>query len=456
MMLSEGAIKRFASGLRGGVIRKGDPLYEEARKVWNAMIDRKPQLIVRCQGTVDVVHAVNFARDHGLPLSVRGGGHNIAGNAICDDGLVVDLSPMKEIRVDAQRRVATAQPGVTWKELDEKTQAFGLATPGGFISSTGIAGLTLGGGIAWLMRKHGLACDNLLGVEIVAADGRVLRASADENPDLFWAVRGGGGNFGVVTSFEYRLHPLPGPFLGGAVIHPLERGHEVFRFFRKVMEGAPDDLMALPALLPSPQGVPVSGIVAAYFGSIKDGERALRPLREFGPPLADQIQPITYTTLQTIFDPFYQSGFRNYWKSSFLSDLTDEAIDTIVRYYRMVPSPRTIVYLEAFGGAVARVGRDETAFDHRDVAFNLNITSAWSDPAEDEANIAWTRALWKSLQPFFSRRVYVNYLGEEKDEGPDRIIDAYGKAKYGRLAVLKKKYDPGNLFHFNQNINPAA
>ena len=454
MAVAEDAVGRFASSLKGDLIREGDADYGEARKGWNAMVDRKPAMIARCRATADVVNAVNFARYYGIPLSVRGGGHNVAGNAMCDDGLVIDLSLMKDVRVDPERRVATAQGGATLRDLDLKTQAFGLATPGGIVSSTGIGGFTLGGGLGMLMRKYGLACDNLLGVEIVTADGRVLNANARENPDLFWAVRGGGGNFGVVTSFEYRLHPL-GKILFGPVIHPLERARDVLRFYRNFVEGAPDELTTDAALLRGPDGSLVAAIVPAYSGPIEDGERVLRPLREFGPPVADQIQPIAYMDHRALFDAYYPSGLRHYWKSSFLAELTDEAIDTIVRHFAQVRCPLPSVALEALGGAVARVGRDETAFDHRDAPFNVIITASWTDPAEDAIHRAWARELWQALQPYSTGGVYVNYLGAEKDEGRDRVQAAYG-TKYDRLAVIKRNYDPDNLFRFNQNIRPGG
>ena len=455
MPVAEDVVRQFASSLKGELIREGDAAYQVARKIWNAMIDRRPAMIVRCWGTYDVVNAVNFARYHGIQLSVRGGGHNVSGNAVCDGGLVIDLSTMKEIRVDPERRVAFAQGGVTWGELDAKTQEHGLATTGGIVSSTGIAGLTLGGGLGWLMRKHGLTCDSLLGAEIVTADGRILRADARENSDLFWAVRGGGGNFGVVTSFEYQLHPV-GKILGGPLIHPFERAQEVLRFFRKFTEGAPDELMAFAALTHSPQGARVALLLVAYFGEIEDGERVLRPLREFGPPLVDQVGPIAYTNLQRILDPAYGPGARNYWKSNFLTDLSDEAIRTIVQHYAEFDSPQSDVVIELGGGAVGRVGKEETAYDHREGHLNFEILARWTDPSEDEANRAWARRFWEAMQPFSTGRVYVNYLGEEREEGFERIKSAYGPDKYERLVALKRKYDPENLFRFNQNIKPGG
>ncbi len=450
MRMNMGAVEGFAEGLDGDVLRPGETGFEEARTLWNAMIDKKPALIVRCRTTSDVVRAVNFARDGALPLAVRGGGHNVSGLALCDDGLVIDLSPMKGIRVDSERRAATAQAGTTWGEFDRATQAFRLATTGGVIPATGIAGLTLGGGFGWLMRKHGLACDNLLAAETVTADGRVLRANAEENPDLFWGLRGGGGNFGVVTSFQFRLHPVS-EILGGAIVHPLNRARAALRFYRKFTEGAPDELTTFAGLSSTPDGTPVAIILPAYFGPADEGERILRPLREFGPPLIDDVDRIWYEDLQKMLEPSYPAGLRNYWKSSFLTDLNAEAIDTIAEHFAAVPSTRTSVLLEHFGGAIARIGRDETAFDHRDAEFNFTITSIWAEPAEDEANVRWTRELWQAMQAFSAGRVYVNYLGEE----PERVREAYG-SKYDRLVALKRKYDPSNLFRYNQNIRPDA
>lgn len=454
MRLTEEIVERFASGLKGELIRDSDAAYDEARKIWNGMIDRRPAMIARCQGTDDVVSSLNFAREHGIPLSVRGGGHSLSGNAVCDDGLVIDLSLMKEVRVDPERRVAVAQGGATLRDLDLKTQEFGLATTGGIVSTTGIAGYTLGGGLGYLMRKHGLASDNLLGVEIVTADGRVLNANERENSDLFWAVRGGGGNFGVVTSFEYRLHPVD-KILFGPVIHPLERARDLLRFYGKFMEGAPDELQAYAALLAGPEGMRVAAVVAGYVGPIEEGEQVLRPLREFGPPIADQIQPMAYVDHRGLFDAYYPPGFRNYWKSSFLTELSDGAIETMVDHFKRAPPPRPAVALEPLGGAVARVGRDETAFDHRDALFDYIITASWTDPTEDETQKGWVRGLWKALQPYSSDRVYVNYLEEEKDEGADRVKAAYGR-NYDRLAAIKRRYDPENLFRSTQNIRPGG
>jgi FAD/FMN-containing dehydrogenase len=454
-VLGEPVVTRFRDDLRGELLRPGDAGYDGARAVWNGMIDRRPAFIARCAGAVDVVRCVNFAREHGLLVAVRAGGHNVAGNAVCDDGLMIDLSPMRGIRVDPVRRTVRAEGGVIWGELDRETQAFGLATPGGFVSSTGVAGLTLGGGIAWLMGKYGLACDNLLSVDIVTADGRFLTASTTENEDLFWGVRGGGGNFGVVTSLEFRLHPVGPMVLGGLLVHPVSRAREVHRAFQEVTHVAPDELIALIALLNLPEVGPAVGIGVCYNGPIAEGERVLHDLRQFGPALADQIAPMPYTQVQTLFDPMYPRGRRTYWKSNFLSSMDAAAVDTMVEHFRNSPSSLSHSFLEGFTGAVRRVGREETAFAQRDSDYNFTLIALWTDPAEDEMHIRWGREYWQAMQPFSAGGVYVNYLGSAADEGEERVKAAYGPAKYARLAGLKKKYDPANMFRLNQNISPA-
>jgi FAD/FMN-containing dehydrogenase len=453
-MLEESVVG-FRTDLRGELLRPGEAGYDGARSVWNGMIDRRPALIARCAGAADVVRCVNLAREHGLLVSVRGGGHNVSGNAVCDDGLMIDLSPMKSIRVDPVRRTVRAEGGVIWGELDRETQAFGLATPGGFVSTTGAAGLTLGGGIAWLMGKYGLACDNLLSVDIVTADGRLLTASTTENEDLFWGVRGGGGNFGVVTSLEFRLHPVGPIVLAGLLIWPVTRAKEVHAAFQELLHSAPDELIALIALLNLPEVGPAVGIGVCYNGPTGEGERVLRHLRQFGPPLADQIAPMPYTQVQGLFDPLYPRGRRNYWKSNFLSFLNDDAVDTMVEHFRKAPSPLSHSFLEGFTGAVRRVEREETAFGQRDSDYNFTLIAMWTDPAEDELHIRWGRDYWRAMQPFSADGVYVNYLGPAAEEGEERVKAAYGPAKYGRLAALKKKYDPANMFRLNQNIRPA-
>lgn len=449
--LGEAVVAGLRAAIRGEVITPNDAGYDEARAVWNGMIDRAPALIVRCTDESDVITAVGFARAHDLLLAVRGGGHSAAGLAVCDGGIVIDLSRMKGIAVDPVRRTVRAQGGVTWGELDRETQTFGLATTGGAISTTGIAGLTLGGGLGWLMRSHGLACDNLLSVEMVTADGRLLTVSEHEHADLLWGVRGGGGNFGIVTSFEFRLHPVE-TVLAGMLVHPLERAGEVLRFYRDFTRSAPDELTVFASLMTTPEGVPVLALVVCYNGPVVAGEEALRPLRSFGPPIADQIAPMPYTQLQSMLDEAFPHGLQVYWRSHFLSGLEDTAVDAIVARIASVSSPLTAVLIEQLGGAVSRVGHDATAFQHRSARFNLAIITRWTDPAGSAPHIAWTRDLWDALRPFASG-VYVNYLGVE--EGQDRVHDAYGATTYERLTRLKAQYDPTNLFRLNQNITPS-
>ncbi len=445
-------LRGLETSLRGEVLRPGHPGYDPARMLFNAMIDKRPGLIVRCREVPDVVRAVEFARTHHLLVAVRGGGHNVAGKALCDHGMVIDLSAMKGIDVDPAARTVRAEAGLTWAEFDRETQAHGLATTGGFISTTGIAGLTLGGGLGWLMRKYGLTCDNLRSVEIITADAQLRTADATENPDLFWAVRGGGGNFGVVTSFEYQLHPV-GQMLAGIVFFPLEQAPEALRFYRELMSTAPDELMAYAVLLTSPEGIRLFAIPVCYVGPLEAGEQILRPLRSFGRPAADLVRPMAYLEIQSMFDAGFQSGRLNYWKSSFLRELTDKAIDTMVAQFAAVPSPLSAVAIEPFGGAVSRVGIDETAFPHRHAPYSLVITGMWTDPAESATQIRWTREFWNAMQPFSTEAVYVNYL--DTDDA-DRVQAAYDAATYQRLQLLKERYDPGNFFRVNQNIRPAT
>jgi FAD/FMN-containing dehydrogenase len=416
------------------------------------MIDRRPALIVRCRETSDVVRALGFARKHHLLVAVRGGGHNVAGQALCDGGMVIDLSGMKRIQVDPAARTVRAGAGLTWGEFDRETQEHGLATTGGFISSTGIAGLTLGGGLGWLMRKYGLACDNLRSVEIVTADGQVRVANASENSDLFWALRGGGGNFGIVTSFEYRLHPV-GQMLAGVVFFPLEHAVAALRFYRDLMATASDELMAYAVFLTSAEGVRLFAIPVCYVGPLEIAEEALRPLRSLAGVATDLVRPMTYREIQSMFDPALPAGRLNYWKSNFLRDLSDGAIETLVAYFADAASPFSTVALEPFGGAVGRVGPDETAFPHRHADFSLVILGIWTDRAESATHIGWVRAFWQAMQPFSSEAVYVNYLDSDDT---DRVQAAYGTTTHQRLRLLKERYDPENFFRVNQNIGPAT
>jgi FAD/FMN-containing dehydrogenase len=461
-VLSETTVEGLKKSLRGILIRRGDEDYDQARAVFNAMIDRHPALIIRCAGVADVIDSVNFARDNNLRLAVRGGGHNVTGSAVCDGGIVIDLSQMKGMRIDPVARTVRTEPGLSWGELNHDLQMFGLGASGGFVSITGIPGLTLGGGFGWLVRKHGLAMDNLLGVDIVTADGRFLTASSTQNSDLFWGVRGGGGNFGVVTSLEFQVHPV-GTVLGGLVIHPVTSARDVLRLLRENVETVPDELTwgillftvpPVPFLPEKMHGVPVIAIGVCYAGPIEEGERVLKPLRDFGRPLADAIHVMPYSAAQTMADVLWPPGHHNYWKSSFLKDLSNEAIERIADHFATVPSSQTVVLVEHDGGgAISRIGRDETAYAHRDLTYNFLISSEWADHADSERNIRWTREFWEAMQPFLAKAVYVNYTS---DEGDEVIKAAYAGNVYERLVALKNTYDPTNLFRLNQNIKPTV
>jgi FAD/FMN-containing dehydrogenase len=449
-------IQDFKTSLSGQLILPEHPSYNEVRKVWNEMIDKRPALIIRCAGTADVIKSVKFARANNLLVSVRAGGHNVGGKAVCDNGIMIDLSLMKGIWVDPYRQIAVAQAGIRLGEFDRETQAFGLATTLGVISNTGIAGLTLGGGVGWLARKYGLACDNLLSVDIVTADGQFLKASDKENQDLFWGIRGGGGNFGIVTSFEYKLHCVGPQVLAGMVLYPFEKAREVLKFYRNYSASIPDEMNTVCGLLTSPEGHPVVAIVVCYHGpSIDAGQQKLQPLREFGPPIADLIRPMSYVEAESMLDlTLPPSGFRSYWKSHFLKEISDQAIDTLIAHFVKVPSPRTAIIFQQFGGAVSRVRGDATAFGHRqDGEYDFIIFSLWQNFSDDNANISWTRGLWDVMKPFSAGGVYVNNLGDDEPEG--RVRAAYGP-NYDRLVALKNKYDPTNLFRLNQNIKPIV
>jgi FAD/FMN-containing dehydrogenase len=450
-LIDDATIQALKAHVRGAVLCPGDAGYETARKVWNAMIDKRPALIVRCTGVADVMAAVHFAREHELLVSVRGGGHNFAGYATCDGGIVIDLSPMQGIHVDPQRRTARAQGGVTWGAFDHETQAFGLATTGGTDPTTGIAGLTLGGGMGWLHGKYGLTCDNLLSADVVTAEGQLLTASATEHPDLFWGLRGGSGNFGIVTSFEYQLHPV-GPLLGGMVLHPFAKAADVLRFYRDYSKEAPDELTAAAGVLTGQDGHLMVGIVVSYCGSLPEGERILKPLRTFGPPVHDAIRPMTYHEVQQLLYVF-EANVQSYLKAGFLRGLSEEAIDTLVAHSATKTSPMSAVALLPISGVAARAASDATAFVHRQHHHHLFLISQWRDPAESERHIRWTREFWAAMQPFATVGVYVNELGY--DEGEDRFRAAYG-ANYDRLVQLKNRYDPTNVFRLNPNIRPTV
>lgn len=453
--INDTIIQEFRVSLSGQLLLPEHPDYNAARKVWNAMIDKRPALIVRSMGVADIIKCIKFSRANNLLISVRAGGHNVGGKAVCDNGIMIDLSLMKGMWVDPSRKVACAQPGLRLGEFDRETQAFGLATTLGVNSNTGIAGLTLGGGVGWLARKYGLTCDNLLSVDIVTADGQFLKASDMENEDLFWGIRGGGGNFGIVTSFEYKLHPIGPQVLAGMVLHPFEKAREVLEFYRNYSSSIPDDMNTVCAFLTSPEGRPVVAIVVCYHGPSPDeAQRVLRPLREFGPPIADLIRPMSYVEAQSMLDlAIPPSGLRSYWKSHFLKEIPDQAINTLIAHFSKVPSSRTAALFQQFGGAASRVREDATAFGHRkDGEYDFIILSLWQNPSDDNANIHWTRGLWDAMKSFSPGGVYVNNLGDDEPEG--RVRAAYGR-NYDRLVALKNKYDPTNLFSLNQNIKPV-
>jgi FAD/FMN-containing dehydrogenase len=454
-------LEPLRDSIHGPVIGPDDEGYDEARSIWNGAIDRRPACIARCTGVADVVAAVGFARQRELLVAVRSGGHGVGGHALCDRGLVIDLSPMKGIRVDPATCTARAEAGVLWGELDRETQLHGLATVGGIVTHTGIAGLTLGGGIGWLMRKHGATVDNLVSVDLVTADGEIVVASEDENPDLFWGLRGGGGNFGIVTSFEYRLHPVGPIVLAGPIFHALEDAPEVLRFYRDFIAAAPDELttifdLSVPPPLPSlPEqvhGKPVVMVGACYAGSPDEGGEVVRPLKQFGRPIVDLLEPKPYTALQSMFDPLVPHGWHRYWKSVEVPPLTDAAIDTLVEHASALTSPKSYCIVFHLGGALARGREDETAYSQRDAAHNVNINAVWTeDDVEGDRHVAWARDFFSAMQPHAGRRVYVNFLG---DEGADRVRQAYGARQYERLVELKRAYDPTNFFRLNQNIEP--
>jgi FAD/FMN-containing dehydrogenase len=450
--LNPASIVDLSARFLGVLLRPDQSGYDEVRRVHNGMIDRRPALIAGCLGNADIVDAVNFARTHGLELAVRGGGHNVAGRAVCDDGLMLDMSLMKGIHVDPIRRTARAQGGVTWREFNRETQAHGLATTGGVISSTGIAGLTLGGGLGWLMAKHGLAMDNLVSAEIVTASGDILRTSKDENADLFWGLQGGGGNFGAVSWLEYRLHPV-GTVTSGLIAHPFDRARDVLKFFREITSAVlPDDLTIFGALLHAPDAAQIAVIIVCHCGPLAEAEAALQPIKKFGTPILDSIGPTSYEETNKMLDAGFPRGALNYWKSNFMSELSDQAIDTLISQFAACPSPMSGLLLEHIHGAATRVGVSETAFPHRREGYNFLVVSEWLDPAENGRNIAWARESYDVMRPSFTPGRYVNYLGD--DDGEDAVAAAYGP-NYQRLRTLKAKYDPTNLFHLNQNIRPV-
>jgi FAD/FMN-containing dehydrogenase len=456
----EAAVARLAASFRGELLRPGDAGYDDARTRWNAMIDRRPGLIARCRGEQDVAAVVGVAREHGILLSVRGGGHNIAGNAVCDGGIMLDLSLMRAVHIDPEARTARVDAGCTLADFDAAAQAHGLATPLGINSTTGVAGLTLGGGFGWLSRRLGLTVDNLRGARVVTADGAIQQASANENAELFWALRGGGGNFGVVTSFEYALHPVGPEVLSGLVIHPLAKGRDVLRFYREFAPSAPEALATwfvlrlappLPFLPEEWHGKPVVVLACCYAGDLAEGERVLAPLRGFGTPLADVIAPTPFAAWQTALDPLLTPGMRNYWKSHDFRELSDGLIDVLLDFAGRIPDPQTDIAFAQLGGAIGRVPPAATAYGHRDAEYAINVHGRWADPAKDVECIAWARQLFQACAPFSTGSVYVNFLTAEET---DRVRVAFGP-NYDRLVELKRRYDPTNLFRMNQNIPPG-
>lgn len=449
------AVADLAKTFAGELLQPSDPGYEEARKVHNGLIDKRPALIARCRGVADIADAVKLGRELNLEVAVRGGGHNVAGRATIDDGLMIDLACMKGIHVDPKSRTARAQGGVNWAEFNRETQLHGLATTGGVVSSTGIAGLTLGGGLGWLMGKHGLALDNLLAVELVTADGKVLTASADDNAELFWALRGGGGNFGVAASFEYRLHAVGPSITGGLILYPFDHAGDVLRYYRDVTASLPDEFVIFAGLIHAPDGsgTKLAGMVLCHCGSLDAGAAAVEPIKAFGSPAMDAIGPMPYGALNGMLDDAYPRGALNYWKSNFLAGLSDAAIDTMIACFAKCPTPMGQILIEHFHGAATRVGVSETAFPHRADGYNLVLLAEWMDPQATDPCIAWTRETYAAMQAFAGPGRYVNYLGDDEDGDP--VAAAYGP-NYQRLQALKAKYDPDNFFSMNQNIRPAA
>jgi FAD/FMN-containing dehydrogenase len=454
-------VDAFKATLRGPVLQAGDPEYDAARAIWNAMIDRRPALIARCTGTADVLASVAFARDHGLPLAVRGGGHNIAGLALCDDGLVIDLTGMRDVHVDPEACLARVGGGCTLRDLDHETQAYGLAVPTGINSTTGVAGLTLGGGFGWLSRISGLAVDNLVGAEIVTADGQRRHVGPRQEPDLFWAIRGGGGNFGVVTEFEFALHRVGPDVTAGLIVFPYAEGREVMRQYRDLVDTLPNEVSIwavlrhappLPFLPPEVHGQNI--VALAVFSPLPpaDALPLLDPVRGFGTVLGEHVGAVPYTAWQQAFDPLLTPGARNYWKSHNFTTLSDDAIEVVLRYAGMLPTPQTEIFLGLIGGRANEPAPDATAYPHRNVLYAMNVHGRWEDAADDGRVVAWAREFFGAAAPYAAGSVYINFLTQ--DEGA-RIREAYG-GNYDRLVQVKQRYDPGNLFRFNHNIRPDA
>lgn len=452
ILISSQQIESFLFKLKGQVIFSHSSGYDDARKVWNGMIDKKPALIVKCAGEDDVINTVKFAREYNLLVSVKCGGHNFGGLSVCDNGIMIDLANMNSIAVDPRSKIARAEGGALLADLDKTTQAFGLATTSGTVSHTGIAGLTLGGGQGWMMNKYGLTCDNLLSVRIVTADGKLLSANKDQNTDLFWAVRGGGGNFGIVTSFEYQLHEIGPTILGGLIIYPFTETKNVIRFFREFSMKTPDELTLLSGLLCLPDGSPAIAVAVGWLGDIEEGKKVIQPLRDFGTPVADLVSEIPYLQLQCIFDAAVAHGISRYVKMGYVEQLTDEFIDVLIDKFDKRVSPLAIVLLNTMKGAVSRVDAAETPFYHRQPQWHFDIITQWTEKKDEEQNLAWVRNFWNEAMPF-TRGASINFLGG--DDGQDRVKLSFG-SNYDRLAAIKMKYDPDNFFRLNANIVPGS
>jgi FAD/FMN-containing dehydrogenase len=450
-------IKAAADALRanvsGDLLVAADAAYESCRRVHNGLIDRRPAIIARCRGVGDVQAAVRLARDHQLEIAVRGGGHNVAGNAVCDGGLMIDLAGMRGVHVDPAARRARAQGGATWADYNRETQLFGLASTGGVVSTTGVAGLTLGGGLGHLMGKHGMAVDCLRGATMVTASGDVVRAGADEHPDLFWAIRGGGGNFGVAAWLDFEVAPVGPVVTGGLVAHPFAAARDVLRFYRDLTANLPDELIAFGGLLHGPDGTRLAAIAVCHCGDLESGRAATDPVKRFGSPAMDAIGPMPYSVVNTLFDPGFPRGALNYWKSNFLAALTDQAIDGIIAQFESCPSPMSALLLEHFHGAATRVAPTATAFPHRSVGYNCLIISEWMDPAATDVNVKWARDTYTAMSPHFASGRYANYLNADEVGQADAVSAAFGP-NAARLREVKRKYDPDNVFHLNQNVRP--
>jgi FAD/FMN-containing dehydrogenase len=442
-------VDELAARLAGTVIRPGDGDYDSARRIWNASIDKHPGLIVRCLGVADVVEAVKFAVANDVLVAVRGGGHNVAGRALCDNGLVIDLSAMRGVMVDPDTDKVRVQGGAMLGDVDRETHLHGLAVPLGVVSKTGVAGLTLGGGVGWLVRKYGLSCDNAVSFEVVTARGEVLTACANQHPDLFWALRGGGGNFGIVTCFTFRAVPVS-TVLGGLLVHPRSEAGAVLRFYRDFMADAPEELTAYAALLTTPDGMPAVAMIACWCGDIAEGEKALAPMRAYGPPLLDAVQTMPFPFMQRLLDPAFPDGSNNYWKASFVPELSDVVVDLLVEHGNRLRSPMSAVVVEYYGGAAGRVDPDQSAFAQRAAEFNIGMIAQWADPSETAVHVGWVRDIYDAVEPHSSGMHLLNFQSES---GDDMVRAAFGR-NYARLAEVKRKYDPDNVFSLNQNIRP--